>query len=201
MDLPSGMDGWLSESIPGYRRLDQRLATGGCITDRHIAVLAAAGFEVVINLLPDEAEGAWPGEGEIVRSLGMRYIAIPIVWERPSLTDLRLFSACMAAHAGRKIFVHCAKNYRVSMFVALDRVLRLGWQTERALRDAARVWKPDGVWRDFIVRALKTPARGGRRNRAGVPIKSKTATKGKKGKGTSNRSPTVRRVASRDERS
>ncbi|MBP6874579.1 MAG: protein tyrosine phosphatase family protein [Candidatus Eisenbacteria bacterium] len=167
MALPSGMDGCLSESIPGYRRLEHRLATGGRVTDRHIAVLAAAGFEVVVNLLPDDAEDAWPGEGEVVRSLGMRYFAIPIVWERPSLANLRLFSACMAAQAGRKIFVHCAKNYRVSVFVALDRILRLGWQTERALREAARVWKPDAVWRDFIARALKTRTRRPQHRRVG----------------------------------
>jgi hypothetical protein len=56
----------------------------------------------------------------------------------------------MDANRDKKIFVHCALNMRVSVFMALYRILRLGWRYERAIKDVHEIWKPDGVWRTFI---------------------------------------------------
>jgi protein tyrosine phosphatase (PTP) superfamily phosphohydrolase (DUF442 family)/RimJ/RimL family protein N-acetyltransferase len=168
----ASMDALFSEGIPQYRRLSHRLATGGQPDERHLAALAPAGFEVVINLLPADAETALPHEGDIVRSLGMTYVHIPVSWTRPTLAHLKAFCDCLEMHREQTLFVHCAANMRVSVFVALYRILREGWQQDRALREARRVWEPDPVWQRFIARVLgdkADPATGGSATRARRP--------------------------------
>ena len=56
----------------------------------------------------------------------MEYVHIPVVW---SLThkDLTRFFAALEEHRGRKVFVHCLLNMRVTAFVFLYRVLRRRW--------------------------------------------------------------------------
>jgi hypothetical protein len=63
----------------------------------------------------------------------------------------------MRAFAGRKVFVHCALNMRVSAFVFLQRVLDEQLPVGNAAVDLHRVWEPDEVWRDFIARMLARP--------------------------------------------
>jgi hypothetical protein len=43
----------------------------------------------------------------------------------------------MDASRDKKVFVHCAANYRVSSFVALYGEARLGWSRSRATRTSA----------------------------------------------------------------
>ncbi|MFH1143364.1 MAG: protein tyrosine phosphatase family protein [Candidatus Eisenbacteria bacterium] len=142
------------DTILNYRRISHRLATAGQPDRRQLALLAPSGFETVINLLPATADHALPDEESIVRSLGMDYIHIPVPWTRPTARHLEAFCDCLDAHCGRLVFIHCAANYRVSVFLALYRIRRLGWQHDRALRDMHRIWMPNPVWQRFIDRTL-----------------------------------------------
>jgi hypothetical protein len=58
----------------------------------------------------------------------------------------------MEQHRQDKLFVHCQANYRVTGFVALYRILRLGWDRDEALADVRRAWNPQDypVWHKFI---------------------------------------------------
>jgi hypothetical protein len=56
----------------------------------------------------------------------------PLSGNRPSLKIWLQFMDAMDAHHARKIFVHCAMNYRASAFIALWRTLRQGWAREQA---------------------------------------------------------------------
>jgi hypothetical protein len=61
----------------------------------------------------------------------------------------------MEQRRGRKMFVHCALNMRVSAFVYLYRVLRLGVPVAAARETMHLIWQPEGVWADFIEGALR----------------------------------------------
>jgi protein tyrosine phosphatase (PTP) superfamily phosphohydrolase (DUF442 family) len=148
------MDTAFAEEIPCYRRLSERLVTAGQPNLRQIAALAPAGFDVVINLLPEDSSAFLPEEVELVGALGMQYISIPVSWERPTLTVLKRFYAVLEKHRQHQLFIHCAENKRVSIFMALYRIHRLGWQPVRALRDVERIWQPDETWQRFFRRAL-----------------------------------------------
>lgn len=143
-----------SASISNYLVLSDDLATGGQPTAPQFAELARQGFEVVINLAVGEGPYALPGEEVLVREHGMAYVHIPVAWERPEQADLEAFFTAMEANKGKKMFIHCAANMRVSVFMALYRILELGWDLERALQDVHRIWTPNQVWQQFMLDML-----------------------------------------------
>ncbi len=108
----------------------------------------------MINLALQDAEGAPPDERRTVEELGMTYEHIPVVWQHPTPADLEAFFAAMDRHAGRVLYVHSAANLRVSAFMLLYRVKRLGWRLEDALPDLQAIWQPNETWQAFIDAAL-----------------------------------------------
>ncbi len=160
MSLEETVDTILEEglrSIRNYRRLGPDLITSGLPTEAQLSAAAAAGFEVVINLLPGDEPRALPDERGTVERLGMIYEHIPVIWAQPTLTDLERFFELMDHHAGRRVYVHCAANYRASAFMLLYRVLRLGWPLEDALPDLQTIWDPAEypAWQAFIEEMLR----------------------------------------------
>ena len=59
----------------------------------------------------------------------------------------------MQQERGRRMFVHCAANLRVSCFVALFGETDLGWSREQADTHVTRLWKPNEVWAGFLTRS------------------------------------------------
>jgi protein tyrosine phosphatase (PTP) superfamily phosphohydrolase (DUF442 family) len=147
-------DSSISE-IQNYRELTSSLATAGQPSRFQFPAIQAAGFETVINLAMPDSLDALPGEADLVRTLGMEHVSIPVVWEQPTLENLDTFFACMDERQGKKVFVHCARNMRVSSFIFLYRVLRLGWTQEAARPDLLAIWQPNPTWQAFIDQALK----------------------------------------------
>ncbi len=130
--------------------ISDRLLTAGQPTPEELRQAAIDGWEVVINLARPDSDGAFEGEGDLCRGLGMEYVSIPVVWEKPTADDLSRFFAAMEQHREKKILAHCAFNMRVSVFLYLYRVLKLGVSEETAREDLLAVWQPEGVWQDFI---------------------------------------------------
>lgn len=131
-------------------QISDRLLTAGQPTPDELRQAAAEGWEVVINLARPDSDGAFEGEGDLCRSLGMEYVSIPVVWEKPTGGDLSRFFAAMEGHREKKILAHCAFNMRVSVFLFLYRVLKLGVAEETAREDLLAIWQPEGVWAQFI---------------------------------------------------
>jgi protein tyrosine phosphatase (PTP) superfamily phosphohydrolase (DUF442 family) len=140
----------MCREIVNFLEMPDSIATGGQPSEVEIEAIAQAGFEVVINLGLTGTDYALADEAGLVEKLGMRYIHIPVVWEAPTRADLDQFFEAMDANRDKKIFVHCALNMRVSVFMALYRILRLGWRYERAMKAVHGIWTPEGVWRTFI---------------------------------------------------
>ncbi len=138
------------ERIYNYRRLSDRIATAGQPTEAELATVAEAGFEVVVNLALHDAEYSLSDERKTVESLDMRYIHIPVAWERPARDDLENFFKIMDELADKRVFVHCAANKRVSVFMALYRERRQGWRPDATMPDVLAIWEPDAVWRQFM---------------------------------------------------
>jgi protein tyrosine phosphatase (PTP) superfamily phosphohydrolase (DUF442 family) len=144
------------EDIYNYIPLSDTLLTSGQPTEAQFQSASRAGVQTVINLALATSDNALPAEASLVRQLGMEHIHIPVQWEHPSLADLDSFFNAMEAHKGEKILVHCAANMRVSAFVALYRIMRLGWDQQAALKDTNRIWDPfqNPVWAAFLQTAL-----------------------------------------------
>jgi len=137
--------------IRNYRVVDDTLCTSGQPSVEQLSGIAAAGYQVVINLaLHDDPRYSLPDEAGTVQSLGLSYVHIPVQFTAPTESDLEAFFAAMEVNRGRKLWVHCAANYRVSAFVGLYRVIKQGWARERAFALMRDLWQPNEVWSSFI---------------------------------------------------
>lgn len=144
------MDDRNLSAIRNFRRIDDRIATGGQPTEAQLLDLAAAGFQSVINLALTTSTDALADEPASVRALGLDPLHIPVDFEAPTTDDYERFAAALRAWRGRAVFVHCAANHRVSVFCAIHRVTVLGWRREAALAAVRDIWEPDAVWMAFF---------------------------------------------------
>jgi protein tyrosine phosphatase (PTP) superfamily phosphohydrolase (DUF442 family) len=135
-----------------FRRVDARLTTSGLVPPDALAELHADGIDTVIDLLPATVDHAVAGEADIVASQGVDYVAIPVDFDAPMPADFAAFVTAMDAHEGRRVHVHCAANYRVSVFYALYAERRGSWTREQADAFVADLWQPaeHPPWADFI---------------------------------------------------
>ena len=140
------------KDIYNYWVYDTKLSSSGMPTAEQMQEAAEAGVQVVINLALTTSPGALPNEAEVVESLGMKYIHIPVEWNNPTRQNLDDFFSAMDQHKEDKMLVHCQANYRASSFIMLYRVLRLGWKKEEAIPVMEKMWNPEDfpVWQKFI---------------------------------------------------
>lgn len=138
------------ESIFNYVEITEDLSTSGQPTEEQFGAIAGAGFETVINLLPQEKENALKNEAEVVTGLGLDYTYIPVNFAAPKEADYAKFTQVMQANQGKRVWVHCAVNARVSIFVARYRNEVLGEPLSQAREHISEVWEPFGVWPDFL---------------------------------------------------
>jgi protein tyrosine phosphatase (PTP) superfamily phosphohydrolase (DUF442 family) len=130
------------------------LWSSGQLSQRDIAALPALGIETVINLALPTSTNALRGEAELITAQGITYIQIPVLWEKPEQRQLIQFFSTLETFKDRKLWVHCAKNMRVSAFIYLYRRLRLGEAHDTALHPMREVWEPNETWRAFIDEAM-----------------------------------------------
>ena len=137
--------------IHNYRQAAPDLATSGQPREDQLAAIAAAGYDTVINLaLHDDPRYALNDEAASVAALGMEYVHIPVQFGAPTAHDLAQFFDAMDRLKGRRVWVHCAANMRVTAFLGLYWQLREGWPEERAFSLMRGVWQPNDVWASFI---------------------------------------------------
>jgi len=136
------------------------LWSSGQLSARDIDSLPALGIQAVINLALPTSSNALPGEAELVTGHGITYVHIPVVWERPEPAQLEQFFGALQALEGRKVWVHCAMNMRVSAFLYLYRRLRLREDHDAASRPMREIWTPHETWQAFIDAAMDRDADG-----------------------------------------
>ena len=143
------------EDIYNYRPVGPNLACSGQPDEEEIAAIAAAGYQVVVNIaLHDDPRYSLPDEAATVRALGLEYIHIPVLFHAPTESDLEQFFDAMDRCRNRKVWVHCAANKRVSTFLGLYWHLREGQPRSEAFALMDSVWEPNDVWSTFIAERI-----------------------------------------------
>ena len=145
------------ESSYNFRAPSDQLTTSGVVRREALEALAAQGYQVVVNLLPDSSEQAVAGEREIITAQAIEYIHIPVDFKQPLRLDFTRFAAVLDRVREKKVHVHCAANFRVSVFYSLYQVTRGDWSVARAREFIAGVWRPEEHpgWPEFIAEILK----------------------------------------------
>lgn len=139
------------DAIRNYRLISDGLATSGQPSETQFKSIADAGYELVINLaLHDDPRYSLPDEASTVQSLGMEYVHIPVQFAAPTPQNLDAFFEAMTSSRDKKIWVHCAANWRVSAFLGLYRQIVQGWTHDEAFRLLHSLWEPNEVWSAFI---------------------------------------------------
>jgi protein tyrosine phosphatase (PTP) superfamily phosphohydrolase (DUF442 family) len=146
-------------TIRAFHELPDGTGTAGQPTEAELADVARAGYELVVNLAMPTSPGALPDEPAIAARHGMRHVHLPIDWDKPDLSSaLRLFDL-LDENRGRRVFVHCALNMRVSALMFAYRVARLGIAREEAAADLEQIWQPNEVWSRYVEEAIAAAGR------------------------------------------
>ena len=140
------------EDIINFYQITENVGTGGQPTISQLAEIAEANYSAIVNLAMYDSDNAIPEEGDIVSSLGMKYIHIPVPFEAPTSNHLKEFFNVMDSFEEKKVFVHCAVNARVSAFMHQYLTLKKGVSSEKATSPLLYQWLPkmDSNWK-FIM--------------------------------------------------
>lgn len=125
--------------IANFLKLTDQVWTGGQPWPEHLPKLKDAGVKVIINLRPhSEYEGA--REEAKVKELGMNYFNIPVAANAPEELDADDFLKLTDEQLKNgPVFIHCAVGSRVGAFWMIRRVLRDGWDVDKAIEEANRI--------------------------------------------------------------
>ena len=141
--------------IHNYRQATPQMATSGQPREDQLQAIAEAGYEVIVNLaLHDDPRYSLVDEASSVKALGLAYEHIPVQFGAPTESDLFTFFKVIERHCGRRVWVHCAANMRVTAFLGLYWRIREGQPEHSAFALMRQTWQPNAVWAAFIADQL-----------------------------------------------
>ena len=143
------------DQIVNYSRIDDLIATSGQPEEHELQWISEAGYTTVINLALHDAEYSLTNEADSVTALGMNYVHIPVIWLQPNDDDLDRFFHCMHINHGARLFIHCAANRRVSVFLSLYFMAQNIWSFEKAKQHIHSIWTPDDHWLVYFNRQMQ----------------------------------------------
>ena len=136
--------------ITNYMSVCEHIASSGQPEPHHFQQISEAGYQAVVNLAMPDSSLAITDEANIVESLGMRYIPIPVPFDAPTVQHLRQFIHVMETIGRQKVWIHCVLNYRVSAFLYQYHRIIQSWSEEQARKVILPSWQPDDVWQQFM---------------------------------------------------
>lgn len=147
------------EELPGavnYTRVDAVVACGGATTPDALKELKARGFKAVLNLRQaSEPEAKVEEEGALVRSLGLTYLHVPMNGSAPTDASADQFLAALDDASQRPIYIHCGTANRVGAMWYIKRVLRDGWDPDKAMAEAKGIGLKSPVLEEFAQNYVK----------------------------------------------
>lgn len=134
------------DTILNYIKINDKISTSGQPTLEELKIIADNDFKVVINLALSNSSLALENEDKIVSQLGMTYIHIPVDFENPEIDNLKIFLAILNSFTNIKVWVHCAKNYRVTAFMYVFHKYFLKTPFENINLSMFDIWTPSKKW-------------------------------------------------------
>jgi protein tyrosine phosphatase (PTP) superfamily phosphohydrolase (DUF442 family) len=137
-----------SANIFNYIRINEFFSTSGQPSKEQFEKIKEDGFEVVIDLAPVDYERySIKDEKSILRNLNLEYIHIPVDFKKPTIEDFEAFEFALMNCNGKKIWIHCAANYRVTVFFSIWAEKNLGWTKQQSKELIDSIWKSDPDWK------------------------------------------------------
>lgn len=142
-------------SILNYIKINENISTAGQPSVEQFVKIKDEKFDVVINLALSSATNALENEDKVVSELGMTYIHLPVDFEEPKLSDLNLFLRIISSIKDKKVFIHCAKNYRVTAFMYVYHKHVLNTPFEDIDVSMFEQWSPSSKWQELMKISFK----------------------------------------------
>ncbi len=136
-------------------KINELIVTSGQPKVEEFEIIAKDGFEVVINLSMYKTSNSIENENKIVTDLNMSYFHIPVNFENPTLSDLKLFLNILQALGANKVWIHCSKNYRVSAFMYVYHKYILKTSFEQIDLSIFEIWNPSAKWQEIMKVSLE----------------------------------------------
>ncbi len=130
---PSAANTAASVEIKNFGQMDERFFRGAQPKQDQYEALKALGIQTVIDLQAKPKEY----EREIVESLGMRYVNIPMIEKKyPRPEHVEAFLKLVDDPSTGKFYVHCAGGrHRTGVMGAVYRFNKYGWDFERVYKE------------------------------------------------------------------
>ena len=141
--------------ILNHIKINELISTSGQLKIEEFELIANEGFEVVINLAVPTTSNSLENEDKIVSNLNMSYIHIPVSFENPKISDLKLFLNILQSLGANKVWIHCAKNYRVSAFIYVYHKYILKTSFEQIDLSIFEIWNPSAKWQEIMKVSLE----------------------------------------------
>ena len=150
--------------LPAFREVGGGLYRAAQPTPKGFAHLKDRGFRTVINLRAQNDEEA------VVRSLGMKYVHIPLsAWRHVPDEAIQTFFAVLSDAKTFPVLVHCERGAdRTGVMVGFYRIAIQGWSADKAYEEARELGMRWWYWglRNQLYefarsrKALEAPSRG-----------------------------------------
>ena len=125
--------------IINFTKVTDQVWMGGQPLAEHLLTLKDAGVKIIINLRPHgEHNGAV--EANKVKELGLSYFNIPVSGREPDELDVDEFLKITDEQLKNgRVFIHDSGGARAALFWLIRRVLRDGWELDKALEEASKM--------------------------------------------------------------
>lgn len=140
---------------PNVVPITAKLTSSGQPTAKALESLSAQGYEAVIYLAPPHVSDAVREENIIVGRQNMLFVNIPIVFNKPAVSDYETFAAILQSLGNKKVLVHCQVNMRASTMLFLYRVVVGKEDPSIAYESVSKVWTPSGPWKQLMLDVLQ----------------------------------------------
>jgi len=138
------------KKILNYIKINEFISTSGQPSIKEFEQIAENKFEIVINLAQCDASNEIENEDKIVTNLKMAYFHIPVDFENPKLSDVKLFINILKTFNLNKIWIYCSLNYKVSAFIYIYHKYVLKTPFEKIDISLFEQWSPDTKWQKII---------------------------------------------------
>jgi len=140
------------ENILNFREINNDIATAGQPNEDELRLLKNEGYECVLNMAPYDTRYSLNDEEGMVKSLDMEYLYQPVDFIHPKLEDYYEFENNLKKVKNKKTLIHCAANYRVSVFFSHYASKHFNWSIDKCDDHISGVWNVDEfpIWSGFV---------------------------------------------------
>jgi protein tyrosine phosphatase (PTP) superfamily phosphohydrolase (DUF442 family) len=141
------MDEVDKSKIFNYIKINDFISTSGQPSKDEFSKIKEDGFDVVIDLAPVDYERySIQDEPAVLKNLNLSYVHIPVDFKNPTIENYEEFDLALKDFRGKKIWIHCAANYRVTVFFSIWAEQNLNWTKEKSNQLINKIWKSDPNW-------------------------------------------------------